>query len=93
MLDVLIDSLLDFWLCRGDVGKWIIERLLNIAIVICLAVAYLGFKMGWYVLGVIGAAGMIYFLILDSKFTEKRIKEMHTHQTDEKKATDDKEKS
>lgn len=93
MLDFLIDSLLEFWLCRGDVGKWIIERLLMIAIVACLGVAYLGFKMGWYVLGVIGAAGMVYFLVLDSKVIEKRTKEIHTHQTDERKATDNKEKS
>ena len=72
MFDFVIDSLVDFWACKGCVGKWIVGRLFTAAMWVCILVAAFGFKEGWHILGAIGVAGAVGFFILDCKFYYKK---------------------
>lgn len=75
LFEFAVDGLIDFYLCRGNVGKWLTSRALDAATLICALLAIYCFKSSLILLGILLTAGAIWLFVVDCKFAIRLVRE------------------
>lgn len=69
----VFDSATDLLLCKGDIGEWLRHRVANFLLALAniafSLLLYFSIRSVWVIGIILGAIGMLYFLIIDVRYS------------------------
>lgn len=75
LFDFAVNSLFDLYICKGNFGRWIILRLLDLALLVCVMLSAFFFLKSFILLGILCIAGAIWSFVVSMKMYSRLLKQ------------------